>query len=272
VDDQRNQKFLGWFSPGRAAAGPLEEHPPLRLPDWLSKVFVADVPGGRADDHSQPTLPDWLPRPWQAFVPDTAFAVDTTRESDEWSLRVERDGVRVWKRRVRGSPHVEVRANGVIRAPPRKVLALLKDSDAATIRKYNPTYAGGYDLEIIDDNTRVSYGEARRIFPFQPRDTVTRIEVRKIAPAELDGTGGVALLLRATTHPAMPPRPGYVRAKIVRGATVMQPVHGAPGVTNFTITQQVDAGGVIPPSVLNSLMTQDSVNLVKRVGAAARDM
>ena len=36
-----------------------------------------------------------------------------------------------------------------------KVLALLRASDAETIRQYNPMYASGYDLQQIDPNTKV---------------------------------------------------------------------------------------------------------------------
>ena len=77
------------------------------------------------------------------------------------------------------------------------------------------------------------------------------------------------LLLQAIEHPAMPPRRGFVRAKLIRGITLMQPVRGQPGTTNFTFTQQVDAGGVIPAWLMNVLITQDAVNFIKRVGAAA---
>lgn len=127
----------------------------------------------------------------------------------------------------------------------------------------------GFDLETLDANTKVTYGEAKRVFPFRARDTVTRIVYRELTPAHLDSIGGSALLLHAIEHPDMPPRPGYVRAQLIRGVTLMQSVPRQPGMTNFTFTQQVDAGGIIPPWLMNILITQDSVNFIKRVGVAA---
>ena len=49
----------------------------------------------------------------------------------------------------------------------------------------------------------------------------------------------------------------------------MQPVAQQPGLTNFTFTQQIDVGGVVPPWIVNRLITQDAVTFVKRVGVAA---
>jgi len=223
-------------------------------------------------------LQDLLPSLTQLRLPSlqhnppselTSFVVDATRASDDWSLRVDRDGVRVWRRSVPGSPHDEVRGNGLIQASPRQVVALMRKSDEETIRSYNPTYDSGYDLQTVDASTKVTYGVARSVFPFRPRDTVTKIIYRQLAPSQLDSIGGSVLLLGAAEHPAMPPRRGFVRARLIRGLTLMQPVPHQPGVTNFTFTQQVDAGGVIPAWLMNVLIAQDSVNFITRVGLAA---
>ena len=77
---------------------------------------------------------------------------------DGWTLKVEKGNVRVWARPVAGSKFREVRGNGIVDAPPAKVLALLRASDAATIRQYNPMYASGYDLQQLDPNTKVRVG------------------------------------------------------------------------------------------------------------------
>jgi len=199
-----------------------------------------------------------------ALGSDEAIVSDCTSCSEEWSLRVDRDEVRVWRRSVQGSAFDEIRGNGMLRAPPAVVLALLKRGDAATIREYNPMYDDGHDLQQIDSNTKVSYGSVRSIFPFKPRDTVTRVALR-----ELPTLGGTALLLEAVEHPAMPVRAGFVRAKIIKGMHLVQPVAGKPSMTNFTFTQQVNAGGVLPAWLMNTLIAQDSVVFVQRLGKAA---
>jgi len=189
---------------------------------------------------------------------------DAASCDEGWELRVERDEVRVWRRHVPGSAFDEIRGNGMLKAPPSVVLALLMRGDAKTIREYNPMYAEGHDLQQLDGNTKVSYGSVRSIFPFKPRDTVTRVTRR-----ELPTLGGTVLLLEAVEHPAMPVRHGFVRAKILKGMHLVQPVASDPKVTNFTFLQQVNAGGAVPAWLMNTLIAQDAVVFVQRLGKAA---
>ena len=62
---------------------------------------------------------------------------------DGWTLKFEKGNVRVWARQVTGSKFKEVRGNGIVEAPPAKVLAAVPDQrhrlshcalQAATIR------------------------------------------------------------------------------------------------------------------------------------------
>ena len=193
------------------------------------------------------------------------YVREMTDTNDEWELRSEKDGVRIWRRHVAGSPYAEVRGNGLIDAPPAVVLALLQLGDAETIRKYNPMYESGYDLQLIDAQTKISFGEVKAVFPLKPRDTVTRIAVR-----DVPGLGGTALILRCAEHPQMPPRSTHVRAQILRGMHYVQPVSRQPGRTNFTFTSQVNAGGAVPAWLMNGLVVQDSVSFIQRLDALSR--
>ena len=82
--------------------------------------------------------------------------------------------------------------------------------------------------------------------------------------------GGTVFILHAVDHAAMPARPEYVRAKILRGMHLMQPVASQPNLVNFTFTQQVNCGGILPAWLMNVLITQDAVQFVTRVGSVAR--
>ena len=159
-----------------------------------------------------------------------------------------------------GSPFDELRGNGILDAPPAKVLALLQSGEAETIRLYNPMYDQGYDLQQLDAQTKISYGTARSIFPFKPRDTVTRVAERQL------GNGTSVLVLHAVDHDDKPVTSAFVRAKILRGMHLMQPVPRAAGKTNFTFTQQINAGGIIPAWLMNALIAQDAVQFVQRLG------
>jgi len=247
----------------------------------LSFVILASCSSSQIElPESFHRLKDWHPkfprlpaaprllRQRKGSLAETSDAEEVVRDAtscdNSWSLSVQRDGVRVWRRTVPGSPYNEVRANGILQASPREVLALLRRSDEDSIRLYNPMYDSGRDLEQLDANTKVSYGAVRAIFPFKPRDTVTCVAFRELPD------GVLALILNAVDHPAMPPRSGYVRAKIITGTFIMEPVRRQPGKTNFTMSQQVNAGGIIPAWCMNSLMAQDAVQFVKRLDVASR--
>ena len=258
----------------RDQAAGLRDHAAELLESWRLNLPQPQLP-------QLPRLPQLPQPPWVQFgsrgggdsqtLGDAfAFVCDGTSSGNGWNLVFERDGVRVWRRKLPGSPYDEVRGNGLIKAPPRSVTTLLPQPDEETIRQYNPMYDSGHDLQHIDSDTKVSYGSVRAIFPFKPRDTVTRVAVRELP--NLRPAAGTAILQNAVVHPEMPPRSGYVRAEILRGVFLVQNVPRQPKVTNFTFTQQVNAGGIVPAWLMNTLIAQDAIVFVKRIGTAATRM
>ena len=195
------------------------------------------------------------------------FVADATSSDPQWDLKVEKSNVRVWRRSVGRSRVAEVRSNGILDAPPNVVIELLCENDEDVIRTYNPLYDTGYDICRIDGRTRLSYARVRAVKPFKPRDTLTRVAKWELP---LLGRGASALLLQHAVHPSAPLERNYVRAKILRGMHLVQPVEGQPGKSNFTCMNQVDAGGAIPPFVMNMVTTLDSVQFVSRLGDAAK--
>jgi hypothetical protein len=103
----------------------------------------------------------------------------------------------------------------------------------------------GKDLEYIAENTRVVWTASPPVFPFKPRDFCTVIHVRKLK----DGTS--VILNRAMNHPLAPQNPEYVRAAIVLGANIIQPLPQDPNKCKLTMITQVDPGGFTPPMIVN---------------------
>lgn len=193
------------------------------------------------------------------------FVKDATSPNAGWTLKVERDdGIRVWRRTVFGSRASEIRGNGILEASPKDVDALMQCPDERIIRLYNPMYQSGYDLEKVDSETRISYGLARSIAPFKPRDTVTRVAHRKLKD------GSTVLILHAVEHKKAPQEKGVVRAQIMRGMYLMQPIENQPTRTNFTFTQHIDVGAYVPSWLMNTIITKDAVNFVKRLSKTSR--
>lgn len=194
------------------------------------------------------------------------FVKDATSSSGGWVLKVDReDGIRVWRRHVFGSRTSEIRGNGILMASPSDVDALMQCSDERIIRQYNPLYHSGYDLEKVDKETRVSYGRARSIIPpFKPRDTVTRVAHRKLKD------GSSVLILHAVAHSNAPRDNGCVRARIMRGMYLMQPIANQPTRTNLTYTMHIDVGALAPRWLMNKVITKDAVQLVQRLSKTSK--
>lgn len=192
-----------------------------------------------------------------------AIVEDSISSDPSWELKLCNENVRVWRRSVPGSHFAEIRGNGIINSSPQALMDLLCENDADVIRLYNPLYTEGHDVCTIDKRTRLSYATVRAFFPLKPRDTLTRVthwELPLLGPgacwtcyarqARVECIphrgempfmllGASALLLRHAVHPAAPKDPNYVRAKILRGMHLVQPVNGSPGKANYTFCTQV---------------------------------
>ncbi len=89
-----------------------------------------------------------------------------------------------------------------------------------------------------------------------------------ICRSKLPG-GGVALTQRATDHPDAPSRPGAVRGRI-HGTFLISPVYGCPHATDFTMVHRFDAGGAIPPWLVNWLAQMKPAGFISSVWNTAK--
>eukprot|EP01041_Mallomonas_annulata_P000572 gene572-1101_t len=172
-----------------------------------------------------------------------------------WQLIRSQDGVSVFRKFIGGGvggqssfKYACVKAEGVMQASPKLILDLFEDNTRVT--EYNKFFQEGRDLENVADNTKVVWACAPPIFPFKPRDFCTIVHFRKLK----DGT--VVVLNRAAEHPDAPVSSDFVRAKIVLGANILQPIPGNPHQCKFTMITQI--------------CTLGPVGFFKQVEAAAR--
>jgi len=192
---------------------------------------------------------------------------DATNGDEAWSLKAESEGVRVWRRSMPDSTFDMVRGSAVLDVEPHAVVKLFETTDEELIRQFNPLYDSGWDLERIDHISKVAYARVRSAFPgVKPRDTVTRVSHHML------GQRGDVFLLRAVEHRGMPPQRGCVRAKILNGMNLVQPVPGNNHKTNFTFTQQTNPGGIVPAWIANRLIAREAVQFVQRIGAVAKSL
>ena len=163
-----------------------------------------------------------------------------------WKKIREDDGYEVYRKMMGvgpGSQYACVLCHGIIKSPPKDVFALFEDD--SRIREYNALVEKGRDIEVVAENTKVTWMGTPPVFPFKPRDFCTLIHTRKLK----DGT--YIVINKATTHPDAPPTAGYVRGAIVLGANIIEPVPGDGRKSKVTMIAQLDPGGFAPPVAVN---------------------
>eukprot|EP01039_Chlorochromonas_danica_P000263 gene263-282_t len=180
-----------------------------------------------------------------------------------WKLIKSEDGYEVYRKFMGaglGSQFACVKAYGVIRAPPKKVLELFEDN--TRVREYNTLFEKGRDIEVVGENTKVVWAASSPIFPFKPRDFCTVVHIRQLK----DGT--FVVLNRATKHPDVPVLPNYVRGSIVLGANIIQPIPGKSNMCRLTMITQVDPGGFAPPMIINHLCSLGPIGFLRNIQSA----
>lgn len=163
-----------------------------------------------------------------------------------WTKIRSEDGINVYRKFMGMGPGFQyacVRCGAVINASLSNVYNLFDDD--SRIREYNSFYERGKDIEVFNDNTRIVWSASPPVFPFKARDFCTVIHTRKLK----DGT--IVILNRATTHSDAPPTSKYVRASVIFGANILQPVENSSNKCKLTMITQVDPGGFTPPMIIN---------------------
>ena len=179
--------------------------------------------------------------------------IDLERKGHGWKIVREEDGYVVYRKFLHGpgrtSQYACVMCKGIINAPPKDVFALFEDN--TRVPEYNTFYDRGRDLEVVAENTKITWTATPPVFPFKPRDFCTLVHMRKLK----DGT--YVILNKATSHAGAPPQPGYVRGQIVLAANIIQPVPGNARKSRITMLTQLDPGGFAPPVAINHVCCCD---------------
>lgn len=189
-------------------------------------------------------------------------------EADGWEFVTDTNGVRVHRKSLPSmdgklSKYCCVKATGILAASPADILTLFEDN--TRVSEYNKFYAEGRDLEAINDRTKVVWAASPPMFFFKPRDFCTVVHYRKLQ----DGT--VVVVNRAVEHPDAPRTDKYVRAEILMGANIIQPVAGKPHQALFTIVTQVDPGiKFAPPAIVNKVVSWGPPTFFKEIETAAQ--
>ncbi|XP_060546217.1 stAR-related lipid transfer protein 6 isoform X3 [Pantherophis guttatus] len=147
-----------------------------------------------------------------------------------------------------------------------KVLFYLQDTEGWKVVKSTPEYRSKWDkslqsyqiVEIIDQDTFI-YRSITHSYGFgmvSQRDFVYMLHV-KTYDGNLMTTNSISVV-----HPDLLPTPAYIRGTTFSSGYVCLPLPENPEHTRLTIILQVDLGGFLTPSVINSVMPMTLLNFV----------
>ncbi len=195
----------------------------------------------------------------------SANEVDST-----WVPIADKDGVQVWKKWLPsdcyGSEFPCVKATGIVKAPPKDVMALLFDS--SRIQEYNAYSIGRVDIEKLNERTKVVWNRTKLPITKKIHDFCNIIQM---SWDEEDKKG--ILLTTSTSHPLAPKRKDSVRSEIAVGLTVIKPYHSSGEnrccYSEVTTLNHIISKGVgVPNWVINKFVNQNAVEFLKSINRA----
>ncbi|XP_058024088.1 stAR-related lipid transfer protein 6 [Ahaetulla prasina] len=153
-------------------------------------------------------------------------------------------------------PGLLYRAEALLEVPPHELFPFV----------YQPEYRSKWDkslqsykiVERIDQDTFI-YRSITHSYGFgmvSPRDFVYLLHV-KTYDENLMTTNSISVV-----HPDFLPTPAYIRGTTFSSGYACRPLPENPEHTKFMMIVQVDLGGFLTPSVINSVMPMTLVNFV----------
>ncbi len=165
---------------------------------------------------------------------------------DEWDLKVEKNGIRVYSRESELSDFDEFRAITKVAQPIEVFIAVLKDIQA--IPEWMFSVKSSRVLEMQGDTIQIYYTEAKAPFPFKNRDG---IYFNRFHWEETSRSLTVDIELRPDY---LDPNEGLVRISKGSGFWLVKEI--GPGALELIFQMQVDPGGNIPAWLSNMFVVE----------------
>jgi len=175
--------------------------------------------------------------------------------SQDWELKKEEDGIKVYTRLPEGSELEEVRATVRIKTSLSAFTALLKDVPGYTAWAYNCVEAKL--IEAINDTAQIYYTHTSIPWPASDRDLVMRSSLKQDPQT---------LVIKTQTRcvPALvEEKEGIVRVQNGKTAWTLTPVPG--GFVDVDYFVSLDPGGSVPAWMVNSTIATGPLHALQQV-------
>lgn len=183
------------------------------------------------------------------------FSFSVLLNAQEWKLKKEEDGIKVYTRLVAGSKIEEVRCTAEVKARLSAFTAMLKDVKGYPEWAYNCVESKL--IEIISDTSQIYYSRTDLPWPASDRDLVFRSSLKQDPKTLIIKTRSYSV------HEKAEEKDGVVRVKKGNTSWTLTPKPG--GIIQVDYFVSVDPGGSVPAWLANSTITYGPLNTLQRV-------
>lgn len=163
---------------------------------------------------------------------------------DDWVLKRDRDGIRVYTRDIADSPYDAVRAEGILKGELLSAIAIVRDVDACA--EWAALCKLSSELEVVSPLELYVYTHNDIPWPVSDRDAVTHVLWEQ-------DPGNYTISMRASVVGGkMPEKKGVVR--IAKGITSWDFIPQDDGTVQAVMEAHVDPSGPTPAWLTNMLL------------------
>lgn len=163
-----------------------------------------------------------------------------SRDSSDWKLRKDRNGIKVWTRDHKGKGILEYLSTITIETSLDKLVDIIQDVDRYPVWTANCETASVY--KVLSDTSRIEYLTTKVPWPLEDRDVAMEYVVIKNTDSYFQAN-------LVSVPDAVPISDDYVRIKISEGSWIFKKI----GDNRIEVIHQFlsDPGGSIPMFIVN---------------------
>ncbi|GIV32784.1 MAG: hypothetical protein KatS3mg031_0319 [Chitinophagales bacterium] len=181
-------------------------------------------------------------------------AVSEAYAQNDWTLAKDKDGVKVYTRKLENSDLKASKAVVFIHSDIKKVFDMLTDADHHN--QWMDRVKASRLLKKISDNEFYVYYEAEAPWPVNNRDVVARFRIEK-------AEDGKVKIVSVGEPTYLPPKDGVVRVPDTQ--SVWELIQVDENLVEVTFISHVDPGGSVPEWISNLTVTDNPLNTLKNL-------
>lgn len=182
--------------------------------------------------------------------------------ADGWTLVSSESDIKVYRKKVSGSDLLKYRAEGVINAPPAKVMSVIRDT--ARLQEWTKKVKAVKRVSDPSPDEWIEWVRVSMKWPVRDREFLYRSRM-EYEPA----SGSIVVRVASVTDPHIPPSKGAIRADIHEGLYRLTSL-GRGRRTRVSAEIHADPKGKIPDWIVNIVQKKAPRTTLRNLSRQAR--